>query len=51
MGFALPNGSHVYLASGYDPTVPFTGAPNAEHTVVTVEARELCFWRRCLRQL
>lgn len=38
MGFALPNGSHVYLASGYDPAVPFTGATNAEHTVVTVES-------------
>ncbi|GEM_PF-325144 len=38
MGFALPNGSHVYLASGYDPAVPFTGATNAEHAVVTVES-------------
>ncbi|MHA0901651.1 phage tail protein [Enterobacter ludwigii] len=36
MGFALPNGAHVYLASGYGPAITFTGATNAEHVVITV---------------
>ncbi len=31
MGFALPNGAHVYLAPGYGPAITFTGATNAEH--------------------
>lgn len=42
MGFALPNGAHVYLASGYGPAITFTGATNAEHVVITVsDADEL----------
>ena len=36
MGFALPNGAHVYLASGYGPAITFTGATNAENMVITV---------------
>ena len=36
MGFALPNGSHVYLASGYGDALSFTGATNADHAVITV---------------
>ena len=40
MGFALPNGAHVYLASGYGPAITFTGATNAEHTVITVSAAD-----------
>ncbi|MXE70741.1 phage tail protein, partial [Escherichia coli] len=36
MGFALPNGAHVYLASGYGPAIAFTGATNAENMVITV---------------
>lgn len=40
MGFALPNGAHVYLASGYGSAIPFTGATNAEHAVITVSAAD-----------
>ncbi|HCR0879861.1 TPA: phage tail protein [Enterobacter hormaechei] len=40
MGFALPNGAHVYLASGYGPAITFTGATNAEHAVITVIAAD-----------
>ncbi|WP_263069960.1 phage tail protein [Enterobacter huaxiensis] len=40
MGFALPNGAHVYLASGYGPAITFTGATNAEHAVITVSAAD-----------
>lgn len=40
MGFALPNGSHVYLASGYAPAISFTGATNAENVVITVTAAD-----------
>lgn len=40
MGFALPNGAHVYLASGYGPAITFTGATNAEHMVITVSAAD-----------
>ena len=36
MGFALPNGAHVYLASGYGPAITFTGATNDENMVITV---------------
>ncbi|NUU68425.1 phage tail protein [Enterobacteriaceae bacterium BIT-l23] len=36
MGFALPNGSHVYLASEYADAVPFTDITNAENAVITV---------------
>lgn len=38
MGFALPNGAHVYLASGYGSPITFTGATNAENAVITVSA-------------
>ncbi|WP_336286260.1 phage tail tube protein [Cronobacter dublinensis] len=37
MGFALPNGAHVYLASAYGPSVSFKDATNAENVVLTVE--------------
>ena len=40
MGFALPNGAHVYLASGYGPAIAFTGATNAENVVITVSSAE-----------
>jgi Phage tail protein. len=40
MGFALPNGAHVYLASGYAPAISFTGATNAENVVITVTAAD-----------
>jgi len=40
MGFALPNGAHVYLASGYGPAITFTGATNAEHAVITVSSAD-----------
>ncbi|HHZ5415087.1 TPA: phage tail assembly chaperone [Enterobacter hormaechei] len=40
MGFALPNGAHVYLASGYGPAITFTGATNAEHAVITVSTAD-----------
>lgn len=38
MGFALPNGAHVYLASGYGPAIPFTDITNTENAVITVGA-------------
>jgi len=38
MGFALPNGAHVYLASGYGPALPFTDITNAENAVISVGA-------------
>ncbi|HDI3023599.1 phage tail protein [Cronobacter sp. EKM101R] len=37
MGFALPNGAHVYLASAYGTSVSFNNATNAENVVLTVE--------------
>lgn len=40
MGFALPNGAHVYLASKYGSAITFTGATNAENAVITVSAAD-----------
>ncbi|EGT5706147.1 phage tail protein [Cronobacter sakazakii] len=37
MGFALPNGAHVYLASDYGSPVSFKDATNAESVVITVD--------------
>lgn len=36
MGFALPNGAHVYLASSYDSEVTVTAASNATDVVLTL---------------
>ncbi|MEA9444457.1 phage tail protein [Candidatus Fukatsuia symbiotica] len=36
MGFALPNGAQVYLASDYETALPFTAITNAAHAVLTV---------------
>lgn len=37
MGFALPNGAQVYLASAYGSPVSFKDATNAESVVITVD--------------
>ncbi|WP_339057316.1 phage tail protein [Candidatus Regiella endosymbiont of Tuberolachnus salignus] len=36
MGFALPNGAQVYLASAYETALPFTAISNAAPAVLTV---------------
>lgn len=38
MGFALPNGAHVYLASEYGKSIPFTAITNAKNAIITVGA-------------
>lgn len=35
MGFALPNGAHVYIASEYEDSIKFTGITNAKSAVIT----------------